>query len=719
MSLATPNFGMETRRARSPYGVASGLVSILIVALAAAPYAGWRWPLVWLGVMAGPVIAEKWLDARRGVAVDGAEPAGRFNPFAWLINAGYSAAALYLTCFYTGAAQTLGVTLYGVVMFQILAHTYASPRRLVANLLAPVLAMVAVQLYATTLLVQAGQPWKILTLLASPLVVYRAFRAVQYHLNRSRRLEGEALARLTESQTRYRLLADSSPDVIIRYDVDGRIDYLSPAARSYRTDAETLVGRNIREVLDPNDWERNAEFLRDLAAGRPTPQGEQNIWHTWGGDGAPLAFEGATSPIRDDDGRVVGAVAVLRDVTAREALHEELERRRAEAEAATQAKSQFLANMSHEVRTPLTGVIGFARLLEAMEDLPALARGYVSRIGRSAEALLLVVNDVLDFSKLEAGQVDLDPQQFDPAGFLEETLDLVRDQAAAKGLELSLSMPGAPGDLVADRARLRQVVLNLLTNAIKFTAKGEIAVSAEHLPAERLFKVAVRDTGPGLNAEQGARLFQRFSQIDGSNTRQHGGAGLGLAISKGLVELMGGQIGLVSEPGRGATFWFTIAAATPEAGLASPGAAAVPSAAIEPLEVGRLRLLVVDDVAVNRELVCAILSPFDLEVALAASGAEAVEAALAQTFDLILMDLQMPGMDGLAATKAIRANAELNRMTPILALSANVLPAHVEACLAAGMADHVGKPIDPADLLAKIVKWTTAPDASDDERAVA
>jgi CheY-like chemotaxis protein len=297
----------------------------------------------------------------------------------------------------------------------------------------------------------------------------------------------------------------------------------------------------------------------------------------------------------------------------------------------------------------------------------------------------------------------LNPQPFDLRAFVEDTVDLVRPEAEAKGLDVRFE-PSAtlPAMVRADSERMRQVLLNLIGNAIKFTAKGGVAVRLDHLAANGdHIRFSVSDTGVGISADHSDRLFQRFSQIDGSNTRRYGGAGLGLAISKGLVELMGGQIGVTSEEGLGSTFWFTVSAP-----LVS-GAGEVAAKEAGGKDMGPLRILIVDDVAVNRELVTALLSPFDLQLTEAANGAEAVDAALRDPFDLILMDLQMPVMDGLAATRAIRSNSVFNNATPILAVSANVMPPQVEACRAAGMNDHIAKPIDPTSLLSKIAQWTT------------
>ncbi len=378
---------------------------------------------------------------------------------------------------------------------------------------------------------------------------------------------------------------------------------------------------------------------------------------------------------------------------------------RVRANAATLAKSEFLSNMSHELRTPLTGVLGFAGLLESLPDLPEKARSYARRITTSGETLLAVVNDILDFTRLEAGSVVLRPNSFDPAVFLAETIELVSVQALQKGLTLTTEIVGPlPAAVLADSARVRQVLLNLLSNAIKFTEAGQIRVTLRYQPeAGGALRFAVTDSGIGIPADRFNLLFRRFSQVDGSNTRQFGGAGLGLAICKALTELMGGQIGAESRDGQGSTFWFTIAA--PPAALVQPE----PVASDPVVAAARRRLLVVDDVEMNRELVRIMLAPYGYEVTEAPGGAEAVELATTARFDLILMDLQMPGMDGLAATRAIRQTSELNRDTPIIALSANVLPVHLAECAQAGMNDHIGKPIIPIELLTKIAEWAGGP----------
>ncbi len=517
------------------------------------------------------------------------------------------------------------------------------------------------------------------------------------------RAEAEAaLEKLRDSEARYRMLAERATDIILRYDTVGTIEYMSPSVRQLGYEAEELIGRNVSDFLHREDEAGVRERRTQLVTGQPvTAQRQARARRA---DGGWVWLEGSPSVIRDETGTGVGAVTVLRDITERKAMENELRRQSAAADASNVAKAEFVANMSHEIRTPLTGVIGFAGLLERMEDLPDRARRYVDRIIMGGQALLAIVNDVLDFSRLDAGQIELDPQPFRLGDFLKDTLDLVAADAAAKGLELNIDLrEPLPAAVFADSGRVRQVLLNLLSNAIKFTDAGGVRLAVDYEGDEdgRL-RFTVSDTGVGISEENASHLFQRFSQIDSSSPRQHGGAGLGLAISKGLTEMMGGEIGVESGEGQGSTFWFTVAAP------AVLDIAPLRGEETDHWRIAPMSILIVDDVAANRELVANLLSPYEVRLTEADSGLEAVEAALRTPFDVILMDLQMPGMDGLAATRAIRANSEINRRTPILAVSANVLPVHVDACRQAGMNDHIAKPIDSRDLLGKIDRWTTA-----------
>ena len=320
------------------------------------------------------------------------------------------------------------------------------------------------------------------------------------------------------------------------------------------------------------------------------------------------------------------------------------------------------------------------------------------------ETLLSVVNDILDFSKLNAGQLELDRQAFGVASFMDETLSLVRDQCRPlKGFAVTLDLEPRLARRASTATRASPCARSC-PEPPGMNARDQVHRHRERQrsgSASGLQVIGcgfeVTDTGVGISPSHIGRLFQRFSQVDESNTRRHGGTGLGLAICKGLVDAMGGEIGVTSEPGVGSTFWFEIPAPPSEApitGLTPPPAESAPA--------GSTRILVVDDVMVNRELVRALLRDFDIEIVEATSGSEAVDASLASRFDVILMDMQMPGMDGMEATRAIRANSDANRDTPILAFSANVLPEQVDAARQAGMDDHVGKPVDPAVLLPKL-----------------
>ncbi len=470
---------------------------------------------------------------------------------------------------------------------------------------------------------------------------------------------------------------------------------------------EELVGLADNDVAHPDEIDRFAEQFGALVRGETQSYQVERRYRRR--DGAWIWFSLIVSMARDSDGSPRAIVAELQDLTERHATEAELRRRRAEAEAAAVAKSEFLANMSHELRTPLTGVIGFAGLLEAMDGLPAKARTYVGRLVSGGDALLSIVNNILDFTKLETGHFELDPQPFDPRALVDEATALVQPEASQKGLGLRTEVHGGvPRSVSGDASRIRQVLLNLLGNAIKFTPQGEVVVAVsydgegggEGEGGGRL-RFSVTDTGIGIPSALSHRLFQRFSQIDGSISREYGGAGLGLAISRGLAEMMGGQIGVESKEGVGSTFWFTVAAAATTASNSS----VVGAAQSEAKDLSARRILIVDDVAMNRELLAELLRPLRCETVEASDGADGVAASMRTAFDLILMDLQMPGMDGYAATRAIRANSELNSATPILGVSANVLPIHIEACRDAGMNDYISKPIDPTSLIAKIVQF--------------
>jgi CheY-like chemotaxis protein/nitrogen-specific signal transduction histidine kinase len=404
---------------------------------------------------------------------------------------------------------------------------------------------------------------------------------------------------------------------------------------------------------------------------------------------------------RDACGVVTALYGALIDITELKLAEAELRAAREAAEAAAAVKGEFLANMSHELRTPLTSVLGFTRLALEQPDLTETSRGYIAKASNAGAALLSTVNDILDFSKLESGRLQIRLAPADPAAVCRDTLELFSESADAKGLALRFEGAGLPESLAIDPDRLRQVLLNLIGNAVKFSEAGEVVLAADWRAEDERLSLSVTDQGPGIAKAQQPLLFRRFSQVDGSSTRRHGGTGLGLAICMGIVEAMGGEIGVESEQGQGARFFFDIPAAlamAPDTGEAEAATLFAPG----------VRILVTDDHPANRELVRAVLLPFGAEVSEAADGAEAVTLAGAEQFDLILMDLRMPVLDGMGAMQAIRAGGGHNAATPILAFSAGADAPTAQARRQAGFSGDLSKPVMPADLLAAVARYARA-----------
>ncbi len=388
-------------------------------------------------------------------------------------------------------------------------------------------------------------------------------------------------------------------------------------------------------------------------------------------------------------------------------VNRDLTEARDRAEAASRAKSEFLANMSHELRTPMNGVLGMTELV-LLTPLSPDQRESVTTAYNSAASLLDLLNDILDFSKIEAGKLELDASPFELRPLLDSTLAVVRLTAERKGLQLALDVdPQVPAGLVGDAGRLRQVLVNLLGNAVKFTEHGEVRVSVDAVrrAGDRVeLRLGVRDTGIGIAADKQDRIFGAFIQADGSTTRKFGGTGLGLAISNRLVALMGGRIAVESTPGTGSLFHFTIELGVHAGALhdEEAPAASAPRAAAATARSG-LHVLLAEDNAVNQRVAQRFLERLGHQVTVANDGREAVDHWRQRPFDLVLMDIQMPEMDGFEAVAVIRA-AEKDRgmRTPVIALTAHAMSGDRERCLAAGMDGYLTKPVKLAQLVAAI-----------------
>jgi PAS domain S-box-containing protein len=507
---------------------------------------------------------------------------------------------------------------------------------------------------------------------------------------------------LRESEQRYRMLAENTVDMIVQTDLQSLRRYVSPGCRRVLGyEPEELVAHDAQEIVHPEDLPAVEALVADLVAGRRTRAVLEQRYRRK--DGSFIWVEVSYGVVVDSHGAPAALMLSARDVTERRAQAEALQRAMREAERASRAKTDFLAAMSHEIRTPLNAIIGFTDLMVASGRLDPEMQRRAQLVRTSGAALLTIVNDILDFSKVEAGALDLVCEPFAPAALAEGCLEIIRELAESKGLAVSVTIdPRLPAAVLGDQARLRQVLLNLLNNALKFTPVGSVRLAASYDGADprgERIRFSVADTGIGIPVDAHARLFERFFQVDDPLRRDFGGTGLGLAICMRLVEAMGGEIRVASEVGRGSTF--TVSVALPRASL--PTLAAPADRSVR--EDRRGRLLLVEDVDVNQELAKAILETAGHEVDVVGDGAAAVEAVARTRYDLVLMDVHMPGMDGLTATRLIRDSHGPEARVPIVALTANVLPEQLDRLREAGLDGHIGKPFDYRELCAIVDSW--------------
>jgi PAS domain S-box-containing protein len=472
------------------------------------------------------------------------------------------------------------------------------------------------------------------------------------------------------------------------------------------------------ELTLPADRESDKQiFLGILAAGKDIAYMDK---HYVLRDGREVLVSLSLTVLRDARGNAQFILGMATDVTERTLIEAELRRAKKRAEAASESKSTFLATMSHEIRTPMNGILGMTELVMDTNLTPE-QRENLGIVRLSAESLLSIINDILDFSKIEAGKLDVESIPFDLHEILSETVKPLSFRAHQKGLALNyVIQPNVPKALLGDPGRIRQVLINLVGNSIKFTEAGEILITVEDQSSDRVttrLHIAVKDTGVGIPEESQTKIFEAFSQADGSMARKYGGTGLGLTICVRLVELMGGRVWLDSQVGHGSTFHFTIQLlAQKPLAHSSPlqpnqlrdipiAIAAGKSSNLSPAppEIKNLRILLAEDNVVNQTIAVRVLEKHGHVVTVADNGQAALHACGTQTFDLILMDIQMPGMDGLEATAAIRKKEiATGGHMPIIAMTAHALKGDRERCLAAGMNGYVSKPIRTIELFAAI-----------------
>ncbi|KAA6186225.1 response regulator [Thiohalocapsa marina] len=521
----------------------------------------------------------------------------------------------------------------------------------------------------------------------------------------------QALDQAARAEARFRTIFEQAPlGIALTDSLSGQILEVNErfGAIAGRT-REELAHINWMQITHPHDLQTQLDSLARPNAGEIT--GFQMEKRYQRPDGSLVWISLTIAPVNGDVTEGPCHLKLIEDISVQKALEQDLRTAKATAEAANAAKSAFLANMSHEVRTPMNAVLGF---LDVLLDtrLDAEQRALVQSVKGAGQGLLRIINDILDLSKLEAGKMSLESAPFRLDAVLQQVAELLSLSAQEKGLELVIDAPPEiAGGYRGDALRLSQILNNLVGNAIKFSERGSVVIAVQSLgetDGERQLRVEVRDRGIGLTPEQAAGLFQPFTQADASTARRFGGTGLGLTICRRLIERMGGAIGVDSSEGEGSTFWFTLPLmiddnATERVPTTEPRAASTFAAA----PIRGSRLLLVEDNAINQAVAVAFLRKLGLRTRVASNGREALEQLKTEHFDLVLMDLQMPVMDGLEATAAIRAT-HWGHEIPIIAMTAAAFPEDRARALDAGMNDYVSKPIDLQQLVDALLRWLPA-----------
>jgi PAS domain S-box-containing protein len=517
---------------------------------------------------------------------------------------------------------------------------------------------------------------------------------------------------LVESEEMFRGLSTSSPMGIFKTDLDGNSLYANRRLEEiWGVPPGGLMGQKWMERIHPEDLDDVTDWWRHgIREGRPFVAEHRLLL----ADGSVRWVFGRASIMHDRQGKPIGTVGTVDDITERKKTYLELQAAKEAAEIANRSKDLFLSNVSHELRTPLNGVLGMTELL-LDTDLEPDQRQMAELVRDSGRSLLKVVNDILDLTRIQARKMSIANAPFDWHSMLDQVIALLKPEAAKKGIALQVEQSESmPREFVGDADRIKQILVVYLTNALKFTSAGSILVTVTAKPAtDHCFElmICVRDTGPGISADEQSKLFQPFSQIDSSSTRRHGGVGLGLAIARCLAELMGGSVGVTSSAGRGATFWLKLNLPTTsraerayeQANGAKPGR-----------QDSSNRVLLVEDNAEGQQVAINMLLKLGCQCDLASDGLMAVKMIQQNEYAVVFMDCQMPDLDGYSATEEIRKweRAVGRAAVPIVALTAHAMRGDRERCLESGMTDYLPKPFGLEELRSALDRWLTQPATS-------